>query len=101
MPNVLEDLPPCAGCGSCCRLVVQLTAGIDEVDGRFVVEHDGVPCMDQRGNGECVALDPATRLCTIYESRPKTCRDFNRGEALCRMAIARIGGSLGQSRRRT
>ncbi len=39
--------------------------------------------MDQRGDGACVGLDPLTKLCTLYESRPQTCRDFNRGEALC------------------
>jgi Fe-S-cluster containining protein len=49
----------------------------------LVAEHSGVRCMDQRGDGACVALDAATRLCTIYEQRPQTCRDFNRGEALC------------------
>ena len=55
----------------------------------FVVEHDGVRCMDQRGNGACVALDPATLLCTIYAIRPQTCRDFTRGEALCRQILGR------------
>lgn len=45
--------------------------------------------MDQLGNGACVALDPNTHLCTIYESRPQTCRDFNRGESLCRQILAR------------
>ncbi len=49
----------------------------------MVVEHDGVRLMDQRSDGACVALDPLTRLCTIYETRPQTCRDFKRGEALC------------------
>ena len=50
-------------------------------------------CMDQRGNGACVALDPATFLCTIYADRPQTCRDFHRGEALCRhiLSLSRRG----------
>jgi Fe-S-cluster containining protein len=39
--------------------------------------------MDQRGDGACVGLDPSTLLCTLYETRPQTCRDFKRGEALC------------------
>jgi Fe-S-cluster containining protein len=34
-----------------------------------------------------VALDPVTRLCTIYEQRPQTCRDFKRGETLCRRIL--------------
>jgi uncharacterized protein len=82
------DLPPCAGCGRCCHLVVELRAG-DVVPARFVVEHAGARCMDQRGDGACIALDPATQLCTIYAGRPQTCRDFNRGESLCRRTLAR------------
>jgi uncharacterized protein len=91
MQNVLENLPACAGCGSCCHLVVELTPGIDDVPEELVVEHSGVRCMDQRGSGACVALDPLTRLCTIYERRPKTCRDFKRAEALCLKAVERFG----------
>jgi len=90
MLNALDDFPPCAGCGSCCHLVVELTPGIDDVPEELVVEREGVRCMDQRGSGACMALDPFTRLCTIYERRPKTCRDFNRGEPLCRKAVARF-----------
>jgi uncharacterized protein len=84
-----SDIPACAGCGLCCHLVVALDEKVDRVPEEFVVEHEGVRCMDQRGNGACVALDPLTRLCTIYEIRPRTCREFNRGEALCVRTLAR------------
>lgn len=47
--------------------------------------------MDQRGNGACIALDPVTLLCTIYADRPQTCRDFNRGEPLCRQILQMKG----------
>jgi Fe-S-cluster containining protein len=67
-------------------LVVELRAG-DAVPEDYIVEHDGVRCMDQRGDGACVALAPGTNLCTIYEIRPQTCRDFNRGEKLCRQIL--------------
>ena len=30
----------------------------------------------QRPNGDCYFLDFKTRLCTVYESRPETCRNF-------------------------
>lgn len=80
------DLPACAGCGRCCHLVVELRPG-DVVPEVFVVEHAGVRCLDQQGDGACVALDRATRLCTIYDARPQTCRDFQRGEALCRQIL--------------
>jgi len=83
----LAELPPCAGCGRCCHLVVALRPG-DHVAAELVVERNGVRCMDQRGNGACIALDAVTQLCTIYDSRPQTCRDFARGETLCRRILA-------------
>jgi Fe-S-cluster containining protein len=67
--------------------VVELRPG-DVVPEEWVVTHAGARCMDQRGNGACVALDPQTMLCTIYETRPQTCRDFHRGENLCRHILA-------------
>ena len=85
--DALTEVPACAGCGKCCELVAELTDLDTEVPEDLVVEHDGVRCMDQRGDGACVALDPVTRLCTIYERRPQVCRDFNRGESLCRRVI--------------
>jgi Fe-S-cluster containining protein len=82
------DLPACAGCGRCCHLVVELRPG-DSVPEEFVTEHNGARCMDQRGNGACVALDPVTMLCTIYEQRPQTCRDFSRGSEICRRILGK------------
>jgi Fe-S-cluster containining protein len=61
---------------------------VDAVPEEWVVEHDGMRCLEQRGDGACVALNPVTRLCTIYESRPKVCRDFARGGELCRRILA-------------
>jgi uncharacterized protein len=82
-----DALPACAGCGKCCHLVVELAPGDDRVPAELVVEREGTWCMDQRGNGACVALDPVTRLCTIYELRPQVCRDFARGSAICRNLV--------------
>ncbi|MDO8544746.1 MAG: YkgJ family cysteine cluster protein [Opitutaceae bacterium] len=93
MPTAPDDLPPCAGCGNCCHLLVEL-APHDDVPDELVVEHDGVRCLEQGGDGACVALDPITRLCSIYEQRPQVCRDFNRGESLCRRAVSGRRGSL-------
>jgi len=45
--------------------------------------------MDQRGDGACVALDPVTLLCSIYDTRPQTCRDFAQGSSLCRQTLER------------
>ena len=84
LPSVV---PPCAGCGVCCHLLVELLPGDDHVPEEYVVEHSGVRCMDQHGDGACVALDPETRLCTIYDQRPQTCRTFARGSELCRRVL--------------
>ncbi|MFN8791222.1 MAG: YkgJ family cysteine cluster protein [Bdellovibrionales bacterium] len=32
--------------------------------------------LTQRSNDDCYFLDPKTRLCTVYEKRPETCRSF-------------------------
>ena len=87
MSTLPAIVPACAGCGVCCHLLVELLPGDDHVPEEYVVEHSGVRCMDQHGDGACVALDPETRLCTIYDQRPQTCRTFERGGALCRRIL--------------
>ena len=62
---------------------------MDDVPEGLVVEHNGVRCMDQRGDGACVALHPVTQLCIIYGDRPRVCREFDRGGNLCRRVLAR------------
>jgi Fe-S-cluster containining protein len=37
----------------------------------------------------CVALDLATRSCTVYENRPSICRHFERGSLSCSIAITK------------
>ena len=88
MPETFENIPACAGCGTCCRLLVEL-APADEVPERYVVQHEGIRCMDQEGDGTCMALDPVTKLCSIYEQRPAVCRAFSRGGSLCRQVLFR------------
>jgi Fe-S-cluster containining protein len=83
------DLPACAGCGVCCHLLVELQEGDDDVPRELLVEHSGVVCMEQHGDGACVALDPVTRRCTIYDRRPQVCRQFERGSDLCRQVLSR------------
>ena len=87
MPLTLDELPACVGCGQCCHMLVELNPAIDDVPEELVVEHNGVRCLDQHGDGACVALERATRRCTIYERRPQVCRDFHRGETLCRQTL--------------
>jgi len=89
-----DDLPACAGCGKCCHLLVELAPFGDDVPEAYVVEHAGVRCMDQQGDGACIALDPDTQLCTIYDRRPQVCRDFERGGALCLRTVFGRRGTL-------
>jgi uncharacterized protein len=79
--------PLCAGCGACCRLVVELKPGRDQIPPELTVQRDGARFMDQHGDGTCVALDRLTRLCTIYDQRPETCRKFARGSERCRQVL--------------
>jgi len=81
------DIPACGGCARCCHLLVELKAGVDFVPEKYVVEYNGLQFMDQQGDGACVALDPVSRLCAIYEDRPWVCRKFDRGGALCRKIL--------------
>jgi len=67
--------------------VVELRAEVDLIPESMVAEYGGVRFMDQRGDGACVALDPVSRLCTIYDIRPTVCRQFDRGSALCRSIL--------------
>lgn len=32
--------------------------------------------LTQKSNGDCYFLDSKTRLCTVYDRRPNTCRQF-------------------------
>jgi len=68
-------------------LTVELAATDLDVPPALTAEYDGVRYMDQHGNGACVALDPASRLCTIYEQRPAVCRSFERASVLCRAVL--------------
>jgi Fe-S-cluster containining protein len=67
--------------------VVELKPGVDHIPAELTVRRDGSRFMDQHGDGTCVALDRASRLCTIYAQRPETCRKFERGGGRCRQVL--------------
>ena len=58
VPDVISPPFPCNGCGLCCEQVHRSS------ETAFL---DG-------GDGSCRHFDPASRQCTIYESRPDICR---------------------------
>ena len=74
--------PDCASCGACCRgLEVELVGGLDDVPDELVDMTRGYPTMRQRADGSCIAL--VGGACAIYATRPRECRDFQRGGGEC------------------
>ncbi len=87
----------CADCGACCREAyhaVEVSQRdpvrrshpelLVRVDGRWQIRREGPRCAGLVG-------EPGTFTCRIYEERPRTCRDFERGSANCVDARTRIG----------
>jgi Fe-S-cluster containining protein len=50
---------------------------------------NGLLWMKRTADQTCVALDPATKLCRIYEVRPWSCRELQRGDPDC---VSACGG---------
>jgi Fe-S-cluster containining protein len=106
--------PPidCQTCGACCRAAyhsVEVSRRDPMVKRQpgYVVDHgtrlevlrDGDRCACLAGGVHVDASSPvaATRTrfhCTIYDDRPRTCREFTLGSAHCLTARRRVGLSL-------
>ncbi|MDO6441006.1 MULTISPECIES: YkgJ family cysteine cluster protein [unclassified Marinobacter] len=74
----------CSNCEACCcRLEVMLISetGVPE---RFIeTDKWGGQTMARSEDGWCAALDRSTMSCSIYESRPFICREFEMGGYEC------------------
>lgn len=91
----------CSTCkGSCCMMPVEIKSSdlvrlgltdVDELENSIKkvakrLKKEGVISsyregtdlfmLTQKSNDDCYFLDSKTRLCTVYEKRPDTCRDF-------------------------
>jgi len=90
-----EAAPACLGCGACC--FSQLTeyvrvSGADHarIGARVdeLTHFEGNRCYLNMLDGHCAALviDLTTSqfVCSIYETRPDTCRDLERASDACR-----------------
>jgi Fe-S-cluster containining protein len=97
-----EDAPACLGCGACCFSQLENYVPVTGADhariGARVDElthFDGNRCYMNMEEGHCAALviDRARRqfVCSIYDLRPNTCRDLERGSAACRGEIHEKG----------
>lgn len=96
----------CQTCGACCRAAyhsVEVSRRDPVVKARPAMIVDRGRYLEVLRTGDrCAALEggviehgTTTRYrCTIYDDRPKTCRDFTRGSAHCLTARRRVGLSL-------
>ena len=87
----------CAACGACCREAfhtVLLTRGdvLRKTRPDLVTMIDGQAEMP-RPEGRCPALtiDARGHLCSVYEERPRSCRDFAVAGDSCLLARRRVG----------
>ncbi len=92
----MDSLPPpaCLQCGTCCyshlETYVQVT-GADwlRLGGHAdrVAHFIGHRAYMRMSDGHCAALQPdtanGTYRCSVYDVRPQTCRDLERGSPAC------------------
>jgi len=80
----------CQRCGTCCRLVVELVGGMDDIPEELTefVKEDGreIEIMKQI-DGMCIAFKD--NACSIYDTRPMVCRDFQVQESRCKIGERR------------
>lgn len=98
-----EDLPPaCLSCGACCFSKLEHYVRVSGTDydriGTPVDElthFEGNRCYMNMHEGHCAALliEPGSRrfVCSIYETRPSTCRDLARSSRECQGEIHEKG----------
>jgi len=74
----------CTNCEAyCCRLEVLLITDTGIPDHFIEIDKWGSMTMARLDDGWCSALDRNTMSCTIYENRPKICRDLKMGGNEC------------------
>ena len=74
----------CSDCEACCcRLEVLLITDTGVPDRYIDVDKWGGRRMARLDDGWCAALDRNTMLCSIYEQRPRICRELEMGEYEC------------------
>ena len=90
----LDDPPRCQSCGVCCfsmleryvRVSGREYARLGE-DAETLVRFIGNRAYMRMPDGHCAALridrDSAKFVCSVYDRRPDTCRDLERGSPEC------------------
>ncbi len=93
----------CQTCGACCReafdcVDVGMRESVVKLHPEMIV-HSGNNLKLKRGDDRCAALvgghgSDNPYSCTIYENRPRTCREFTRASDNCLQARRKLGLSL-------
>jgi uncharacterized protein len=93
--------PDCLACGTCCFSELETYVRVTGHDHARLGEHAGelVHFVENRAymkmaDGHCAALlvEPGGRfVCRVYEARPATCRELERGSPQCEAEIERKG----------
>lgn len=81
----------CTQCGNCCTgapgyvwvtdaeiaaLAARLGISVAAFEARYVRLVNGEKSLVELANGDCIFFDRLTRLCTVYEDRPRQCRTW-------------------------
>ena len=81
----------CTQCGACCSgdpgyvwvdqteiegMAADLGLELDAFERKFVRKVGPDRSLLEYDNGDCILLDPVSRKCTVYESRPIQCRTW-------------------------
>ncbi len=93
-----EGAPACLTCGACCFSELAnyvRVAGSDHArlgeQADQLTHFEGNRCYMNMHDGHCAALvlelSTLTFVCTIYDTRPDTCRDLERESMACRGEI--------------
>ncbi len=84
----VENLPvpevTCSNCQACCchlEVIIISETGVPRQ--HIYVDEHGSETMLRLDDGWCSALNRDTLMCSIYESRPWVCREFEMGSYEC------------------
>jgi len=92
----MARLPPCVGCGACCCVYAVDVDDEEPIPKRlthYFPRRDGWREMRME-NGRCIALRGQVgkgAWCSIYDKRPRICRNFPRGSPGCLESRIRTG----------
>lgn len=98
MLGAVTTLPECLACGTCCFSWLETYVRVTGDDharlgahAETLVRFEENRAYMRMKEGHCAALvlEPDARrfVCSVYEQRPATCRDLERGSPACRAEL--------------